>query len=450
MNLFVVLALWRPGGGGSFSGGSSGGGSGGDGDFTIDLFVLGAFLGLWLVVGLIKKMTGLRSWEEIYAAQARSEQAKLDLGALLADDPDFSRAVFEDFAYRLYADAQRARGDVSALQRLAPYIVPAALAKLAEPHERVEQVIVGALHLVGMRKLGAVWQLVVRYESNVATAHGTSYRVERWIFGRESGRTKPAATRAWPCPSCGAPWSSGEDPRRCAHCGQAIEAGKLDWALIEMVLDSSKSVGTTLTGTVPEVGNDYPTVRAENALALAGAITANDPGVTWPAFEARVAMIYERLNSGWNGGDLTPVRGLLTRSLMDYMRYWLDEYRRQGLHNRIDDARILRFELAKVERDRWYDAITTRVFATGHDYTLRDQTVVGGSRTIERPYTEYWTLLRSSARRGPIVAEPKCPSCGAPLAISDTGACTYCQAELENGSFDWVLSKIEQDDVYAG
>jgi hypothetical protein len=30
------------------------------------------------------------------------------------------------------------------------------------------------------------------------------------------------------------------------------------------------------------------------------------------------------------------------------------------------------------------------------------------------------------------------------------GACTSCGAKITAGSFDWVLSRIEQDDVYRG
>jgi len=30
------------------------------------------------------------------------------------------------------------------------------------------------------------------------------------------------------------------------------------------------------------------------------------------------------------------------------------------------------------------------------------------------------------------------------------GACTYCGAHVTSGEFDWILSKIEQDDSYRG
>ena len=138
-------------------------------------------------------------------------------------------------------------------------------------------------------------------------------------------------------------------------------------------------------------------------------------------------------------------------SLLGYLQFWVDEYKRQRLANHLDDARISRIALAKVQRDPYFDAITVRVFADGNDYTLDAQGgVVGGSKTARRAYSEYWTLIRAASRKGPVVNDLKCPNCGAPLAISDAGDCTHCNAHVENGDFDWVLSKIEQDEVYTG
>jgi hypothetical protein len=34
--------------------------------------------------------------------------------------------------------------------------------------------------------------------------------------------------------------------------------------------------------------------------------------------------------------------------------------------------------------------------------------------------------------------------------VTMAGACNYCGAHLTAGEFDWVLSKIEQDDSYRG
>ena len=112
--------------------------------------------------------------------------------------------------------------------------------------------------------------------------------------------------------------------------------------------------------------------------------------------------------------------------------------------------RITNWTVAKAVRDKYYDAITLRVWGAGLDYTVNAKSgkVVTGSKRKERAYSEYWTLIRSAARRGPIRADKACPNCGAELRISMAGNCEFCSAHVTSGEFDWVLSKIEQDESY--
>ncbi|HEY6035914.1 MAG TPA: protein NinF, partial [Kofleriaceae bacterium] len=89
---------------------------------------------------------------------------------------------------------------------------------------------------------------------------------------------------------------------------------------------------------------------------------------------------------------------------------------------------------------------------TGKDFVVRGETgqVVRGSKHSERAYSEYWTLIRSAGKQGAPKAEPTCGNCGAPLHVTQAGACEHCGAHVTAGEFDWVLSKIEQDDTYRG
>ena len=51
------------------------------------------------------------------------------------------------------------------------------------------------------------------------------------------------------------------------------------------------------------------------------------------------------------------------------------------------------------------------------------------------------------------IADPvltTCPACGAPLPAEMVDKCRHCGALVESSAFDWVLSRIEQDEVYAG
>lgn len=436
---------------GGYDSSSSGGGGAGSALF-VSIFIGGGWALAILLVAVRARRD--RAWN---SARRRGPQPpmKLDMSPLLVADPNFSRPVFEDFVYQLYAAAQRARHDPAALGKLAPYFSPEALAKLGTRGGRIEQVVIGSLRII--RVDGIVdsdqTRVTVSIEANLARRDGTLDATERWLFARSIGvATKPPErTRSFPCPSCGAPWQAAGDPRTCSHCNTSITASQFDWTVQDIWVDAEASVGRTLTGTVEEVGNNFPTLEDSNAQLLLMNLRKDDPNVTWDAFTAHVKMIYERLAQAWNAQDLTPVRGLVTSSMLAYMQFWIDEYKRQRLANKLDDATIQHIALAKVTRDKFFDAITVRVFAIGLDYTHdAEGKVVGGSRDVRREYTEYWTMLRSSTRRGAITTTPNCPNCGAPLAISNAGVCTHCSAEVESGNFDWVLSKIEQDDVYRG
>jgi hypothetical protein len=46
----------------------------------------------------------------------------------------------------------------------------------------------------------------------------------------------------------------------------------------------------------------------------------------------------------------------------------------------------------------------------------------------------------------PGTLENTCPSCGAPVSLNQIGECRYCKVAVTSGKFDWVVSRIEQDD----
>ena len=208
----------------------------------------------------------------------------------------------------------------------------------------------------------------------------------------------------------------------------------------------------TLTAEVPERGTELPTYRQPDVDAAWLELTRSDPAVTAATLEARLAMIYAQLNLAWSSNDLRPVRGLVSDGLFDYLQYWIDAYKHQGLRNVLTDMRITHTTIARITRDRYFDAITIRIWGTGKDYVIREPggDHVRGSRHRDRAYSEYWTLIRSAGRKGAPVAAPACSHCGAPLQITQSGECEHCGSHVTSGEFDWVVSKIEQDDSYRG
>jgi len=461
------VALARPGGGESFSGGGGHGGSSGGGGgggilelvyWLIQLVVYYPQIGLPIVLGLV----GLIAWSAYRQHHNRDWDsgppaelhAAVELEPLRRVDPDFSQVLFEDFAFRLFSTAQRARGSADALATVAPYVSAAARAQLAARAGGVSQVVVGALRVVRV-ELGQRARIGVELEANVATAQHTFYSVETWLFGRDAARRSkpPGASRDFPCPNCGAPWqSSATGTQVCASCGQVVDNGRFDWVVEQISVAAEDERPPTLTRDVEERGTDLPTYRQDDVDRRWQSLVTDDPAISDDAIEARLRMIYAELNRAWSQNKLEPVRGYVSDGLYDYLAYWTEAYRAQGLHNALVDMRITRVEMAKLVRDRWYDALTLRLWGTGKDFVVVDATgkLVRGSKRIERPYSEYWTLIRSASRKGAVHTEPVCSNCGAPMKITMAGACEHCGVHVTAGEFDWVVSKIEQDDTYRG
>jgi hypothetical protein len=461
---------FRPGGGESFSGGgghSGGGSSGGGAIFQLIYYLIQLiFYYPQIAIPLLLLVIAYFAWSAHQQHQnadwdsgpAATLEPAIELVDLRTRDPEFSQVVFEDFAFRLFAAAQRARPDH--LADVAPYVAQPARDELAEREpadERVDQVVVGAQRVVRLELDDADGRVrvAVEYEANVATLAHTYYSVETWLFARDAARHSkpPGATRDFPCPNCGAPWqASATGTQTCASCGQVVDNGRFDWVVEHVSLDSMDERPPTLTADPPERGTDLPTVRQHDLAARLASLAADDAAFAEPQLLARLRMIYDELNRGWAANELAPVRGLVSDGLYDYLSYWTSAYAKQGLRNLLVDMRVTKTAIAKVERDRWYDAITIRLWGTGKDFVVRDETgrVVRGSKHLERAYSEYWTLIRSAERKGPAKTDATCANCGAPLKVGMAGACDHCGAHVTGGEFDWVLSKIEQDDTYRG
>jgi hypothetical protein len=326
----------------------------------------------------------------------------------------------------------------------------------------VHTVIVGGTRVMSVRGLDGSAprvEVAVEIESNVARVDApghperTFYLREGWTFSRrrEARSRPPARARILACPGCGAPLDvvvSGT----CGHCKRMVSNGDFDWVVTAAAVYESNERGPMLTTEVPERGTNAPTIFDPEAQGRFGALQRRDPNVSWPALEARIGLVFAEFQAAWTARDLHRMRPYFTDALFDTQRYWVEAYRSQGLTNRTDGARITRLELARISTDRWFDAVTVRLYATSLDYVVRDGDghVVRGSKSRERPYSEYWTFIRGAGRVAPTRTRPECPSCGAPLAIEMAGDCRYCKAKVTTGEFDWVLSRIEQDEAYTG
>lgn len=472
----VGFAQARPGGGESYGGGGgggSGGGGGGDGDIglLIDLVILAIHypaVGVPLLVIAVvfiaikaRYQKQQRGWSagvpqaQIRTARPRGVSRKA-LSELRARDPNFSVALFEDFVYTLYAEMHRSRAG-GMVDRLGPFVSAEVRGAIADPTlQAIEGVVIGAMRYVSMQTRNDYVEVVAEFESNLTELRNGKrtrwYVVDRLTLRRAvTARSRlPQRARTLDCPSCGAPLEAVRG-NVCSYCRETVGDGRLDWNVHSLQLLKSEARPPLLLSNVEEQGTNFPTIVDPGAHQRFGELCARDPNVSLAALEARAALVFAELQVGWSEQSLPRIRPFTSDNLFQYFAYWIDMYREAGARNVTERTRILRIELSNVLSDAFYDAVTLRIHASGLDYTVNTSgKLLKGSKKHERAYTEYWTLIRGSAVRAEPRKEPCCPSCGAPLRVSMAGNCEYCNAKIVSGDFDWVLSRIEQDESYTG
>jgi hypothetical protein len=392
--------------------------------------------------------------------QAPREPLRGKLEALRRTDPGFSIVVFEDFLYFLYGEMQRARGAAGA-EALAAYVADGARAVLHNDGRlaEVNGIIIGSMtyESVDVDPQGGV-QLDVVVESNYVERYRPQgeqrfYVKDRIRLARAPGARSrdPGKARTLNCPNCGGPLSNMRGTT-CSFCHTTVPQGTKDWAVVSLHTLEREPKGPLLTSSVAEEGTNLPTVFDRNAQAVFAQIQAKDPqGTSWPQIEHRVGLVFQEFHAGWVARDPTRVRPFVSDNLFQSQLYWIDLYRHAKCINRTDGSRITRLELASATTDAYYDAITVRLYATGLDFTVsEDGRLLSGSQSIPRAYSEYWTMIRGAQKKKTDKGERQCPNCGAPLKISMTGNCEYCAVKVTSGEYDWVLSRIEQDETYTG
>jgi predicted lipid-binding transport protein (Tim44 family) len=484
--LAAAPAFARLGGGESFGGGGGGGGGGdgggGDGGEIIFwiLYILirlciecpevGIPLTLVFVTGLIlyavfkKPSAKGKPSPSPLRLVSQSTRRKSVAFTLKNRDPNFSKPLFLDFIHLLYARVHEARG-TGVWDPLRPYLMPEAIEILekdraARKLTQVDRVILGRSDIKDVSDFpNRPTFVTVELEANY-TEHGGGgsrdyYVVENWTLRRAAGVLSPGpeAMRSLACPGCGSPVQLTPQGT-CTFCGRATGGGRFQWALsnirVAKKTDQEPPAVSWLGGV--EQGTERDTIFDPEFQVDRRKFQGRHPEFSWEAFSAKVQHVFLELQAAWSSRDFEKARPYETDALFDRHRFWIERYRREGLTNRLEDIRIEKIQPCKMETDAFYEAITARVFATMTDWT-EDAAgkVVVGSKSRRRRFSEYWTFIRRiGSKEGKKGEESKCPNCGADVKVNMAGSCEYCGSKVTTGDFDWVLSNIEQDDVYEG
>jgi hypothetical protein len=374
-------------------------------------------------------------------------------------DTTFSEPVFLEWLSLLYTRYHESRGtgDIGAI---AAYLAPAVLRQPPReggPVADVRGVVIGRVALKGLHQTPSALRVTASFQSNYtavdAQGREQAYYVhEDWVLERKLGRTSrlPDAVTRLGCPACGAA-TERTTLGRCTFCQTSTVPGDADFAVVHILVSALERRPPLLTGHVEEVGTDLPNIVSPHLEATLRQWKQRTPPINMNAFTRRARSIFLSLQEGWSTRDWEKLRPYETEPLFQQHRFWMLEYHKQGLQNRLEDITLRSIDMVKASSDAFYDAVTARMHASMRDSTVRvtDGAVIAGNRSVPREFTEYWTFIRTRGAQDTL-SDITCPSCIAPLKVNQAGVCAYCQTHLTRGEFDWTLSRIEQDEEYQG
>jgi hypothetical protein len=479
-------ALGRVGGGHSFSSGSrssgrsggysGGGGGGGDSDLLFQLLYLlfrlcidMPVVGIPLVLGIVAVIwwASRASSDHVVIKVPRERpaerpaKARAAIEKLVAQDPAFSLPAFEDFTQLIHRRALEATAS-GAWGPLTPFVSEGAQTQLRSLHPGITSIseVVLANATLGRVDLGDPTRVRVRFSGTRVEAGAAGpirvYVEERWDFSRAGAARSmpPEDLLRLGCPSCGNAVDT-DTMGHCASCGTVITTGALQWQVTEVNLVDRRrvtpmDVGFTNGGAEP--GYHARTVTASDLDAEIRRFTGRHPEFQASQFQDRVRHIFLTLQDAWSRNRWEETRPFVTDAVFQTFRFWIDGYKRDGLQNRLADVVLEKSQIVDVHLDAWYESITVRVWARCKDATFdRQGKLVGGNERTDRQFSEYWTFIRSAGTPAKSGDPSACPSCGGPLdKVESTGICGYCGSKITSGRFDWVLSRIEQPEVYEG
>lgn len=475
--LFIDTAFARPGGGSSYSGGgSSSGGGGGDGIASLIIYLLMMLppeisiplVIIILIIYIISKRRAAKnqtvsSGPTIQNRAANISGVDMTLDAFKAQDPNFSKVLFLEFVSSLYHKYYhlQSSGDFSTI---APFVDENIIQviKNQKIKRNVNEIVIGNLNISNISFLQNLISIVVDIDANYTVSiNGKSTRfitTERWLFNRKSGvlSKEPETMRNLACPNCGAS-ADFTNAGQCSHCQTFITKGDLQWFMKDRKVIYQQAFQTnSLLTYAEEVGTNFPTIyhpSLQQKIQQFEQMHNVQWGTYWNNFQTNtVKAFFLNIYSAWTRQRWDETRHLISDRLWESNQYWQDAYKRENYINKLDNINITKIDLAKIETDKFYEAVTVRIFANCFDYvTDRSGKVLAGSNKRLRYYTEYWTFVRRTGVEKETFDLKTCPNCGAPAdKMGQAGKCEYCNTKVTSGDFSWVLSVIIQDEAYRG
>ena len=175
-----------------------------------------------------------------------------------------------------------------------------------------------------------------------------------------------------------------------------------------------------------------------------------DPKFDEQKFKTHVKKVFMAVQKGWTKRDQVVCRPFMAEEVYQSHEMQIDDMKENKIINVLQNIVVGSTKIVRIDLGKEFHKITVKVRASMKDYKVKEDDKnkpIEGDKKQTPPFTEYWTFIRKSNLKTKLkdgIFDRKCPNCGAPISVSVSGVCKYCDANVVNGDYDWVLSEIIQ------
>ena len=179
------------------------------------------------------------------------------------------------------------------------------------------------------------------------------------------------------------------------QCGSVAARGELDWQAIEIKTIDSKWAYRPEFVPLVDIGTSHPTRIADDLFDQRKALYQRDNSLRWERLAAKMMFTFTTVVEGFSKLDEKALRPFESDALYDSHRFQIQRRRESDAREQYPAIDVESAEIVKVESDKWYDAVTARIFASVTVQPVnKSGAAIPGKPAFGRRYSEYWTFAR--------------------------------------------------------
>ena len=178
--------------------------------------------------------------------------------------------------------------------------------------------------------------------------------------------------------------------------------------------------------------------------------SAANPNFDLSEFLMKVNKAFIEVQTSWSEQNMNHMRRFITDGVYQRFNTQFKMMKLLQQTNPLSNINIANIWIDRIEQDGLYD-----IMQVGIEASMDDKFECALNHELDeeglQDFIEFWSFIRKrGAPKKDIYDSDKCPNCSAPLPehIGEVCKCTHCNAMINSGEFDWILSEITQKDDY--